>query len=136
MRAWDGFGRWKESWSESTVHFLLAPESMRLWLIESAPPDLQPVMVHLLRVAGGIAFHEPTALYIAELSEKSGFSVDDLIPVLKRLHDERIIDFTPGRKGSGIALLGPRVQAQDLSIDYSAIERRMRHPDPPIGGPG
>ena len=124
----DGYiRRIQESWSESTVHFLLPPETMRQWLIESAPPDLQPVMVHLLRVAGGIAFHEPTALYIDELSEKSGFRVEDLMPVLNRLHEERIIDFISGRKGSGIALIGPRVQAQDLNIDYSAIERRMRH---------
>jgi len=119
--------RISESWSESSVQFLLSPERMRTWMIESAPPDLQPVAVQLLRVVGGTAFYDPTPLFIDELSQKSGLRAEDLMPALRRLHEERIIDFTAGRKGSGIALLGQRVQAQDLHIDYSAIERRMRH---------
>ena len=119
--------RVSESWSESSVQFLLSPERMRSWLIESAPPDLQPVMVHLLRVVGATAFHDPAPLFMDELAQKSGLTTEDLMPALRRLHDERIIDFVPGRKGSGIALLGGRVQAHDLHIDYSAIEKRMRH---------
>ncbi len=119
--------RINESYSESSVQFLLPPERMRMWMIESAPADLQPVMVQLLRVVGGAAFYDPVPLYIDELAEKSGFRVEDLMPVLRRLHEERIIEFTSGRRGSGIALLGERVQSQDLDIDYSSIQRRMRH---------
>ncbi|MCB2204852.1 RecQ family ATP-dependent DNA helicase [bacterium] len=119
--------RIQESYSESTVQFLLPPERMRLWMIETAPAELQPVMVHLLRVVGGAAFYDPVPLYMDELAQKSGYNVEDLMPTLRRLHDERIIDFTAGRRGSGIALLGQRVQAADLEIDYSSIQRRMRH---------
>jgi len=119
--------RINESYSESTVQFLLAPETMRMWLIESAPAELQPITVQLLRVVGGAAFHHPIPLYVDELAQKSGFRVEDIMPVLGRLHEERIIDFTAGRRGSGIALLGKRIQATDLEIDYSAIQRRMRH---------
>ncbi len=116
-----------ESYSESSVHFLLSPERMRSWMIESAPADLQPVTVQLLRVVGGSAFYDPVPLYLDELSQKSGYKVEDLMPVLRRLHEERIIDFTAGRRGSGIALLGERVQSQDLDIDYGSIQKRMRH---------
>jgi ATP-dependent DNA helicase RecQ len=119
--------RINESYSESTVQFLLAPETMRMWLIESASAELQPIAVQLLRVVGGAAFHDPIPLYVDELAQKSGFRVEDIMPVLHRLHEERIIDFTAGRRGSGIALLGKRIQAQDLEIDYTAIQRRMRH---------
>lgn len=124
----DGYiRRINESYGESRIRFLLSPDRMRLWLIESALPDLQPVATALLRVAGGAAFYDPVPISLDEMAEKSGFRIDDLLPVLRRLHEDEIIDFHAGRKGTGIALLGTRVNAQDLAIDYAAIEKRMRH---------
>lgn len=124
----DGYiRRINDSYGESSVRFQLSPDRMRLWLIESAMPDVQPVATALLRTAGGAAFFDPVPLSLDDMAEKSGFRPDDLLPVLRRLHEDEIIDFRPGRRGTGVALLGPRVNAQDLAIDYAAIEKRMRH---------
>ncbi|MCZ7557649.1 MAG: RecQ family ATP-dependent DNA helicase [Bacteroidia bacterium] len=116
-----------ESWVGSTVRFLLDHDTMRQWLIESASAMQQPVAVSLLRRAGAEAFYEPTPLFLDELTDAAESPVEEILPILQELHAERIIDFVPGRKGSGIALLGPRISAPDLPVDYSAIERRMQH---------
>ncbi len=119
--------RINESWSESTAQFLLDHDTMRMWLLETASAVQQPVAIGLLRHAGAEAFFEPTAVFLDELASTLEIPVSDLLPILNELHSMRIVDFVPGRKGSGIALLGQRVPAPDLPIDYSAIERRMRH---------
>lgn len=124
----DGYiRRIQESYGESSVRFLLSPERMRTWLIESAMPDIQPVATALLRMAGGAAFFDPVPISIDELAQRNGFRTDDLLPMLRQLHEDEIIDFVLGRKGTGIALLGVRIPSQDLAIDYAAIEKRMRH---------
>ena len=124
----DGYiRRVNDSFGEASVRFLLSPDRMRLWLIESAMPEIQPVATALLRTAGGSAFFDPVPLSLDEMAQKSGFRADDLLPALRRLHEDEIIDFQPGRRGTGIALLGQRVNAQDLAVDYAAIEKRMRH---------
>ncbi|MBE0644961.1 MAG: RecQ family ATP-dependent DNA helicase [Bacteroidetes bacterium] len=124
----DGYiRRINESYNGSTIRFLLSPDRMRMWLIESAMPDVQPAATALLRTVGATAFYDPVLFSLDEMASKSGYKLDDLMPALRRLHEDEIIDFTPGRKGTGIALLGQRVPAQDLAIDYAAIEKRMRH---------
>jgi ATP-dependent DNA helicase RecQ len=124
----DGYiRRINDSYSNSTVRFSLSPDRMRMWLIEEALPEVQSVATALLRVVGGEAFHDPVSFSIDEMASKSGIKADDLLPILRRLHEDGIIEFAAGRKGSGIALLGQRVHAQDLDIDYAAIEKRMRH---------
>jgi ATP-dependent DNA helicase RecQ len=119
--------RINESWNGSSVRFLLDHDTMRQWLLETASAVQQPVAVALLRHAGADAFYEPASVFLDELSAATEVQVGEILPVLQQLHSERIIDFVPGRKGSGIALLGPRVSAPDLPVDYSAIERRMQH---------
>ncbi len=124
----DGYiRRISESYADSTIRFLLSPDRMRMWLIESAMPEVQPAATALLRAVGAAAFFDPVSFSLDELGNSGGFKVDDLLPALRRLHEDEIIDFVPGMKGTGIALLGTRVPAQDLAIDYAAIEKRMRH---------
>jgi ATP-dependent DNA helicase RecQ len=124
----DGYiRRISESYTDSTVRFLLQPDRMRMWLIESAMPEVQPVATALLRTVGAAAFFDPLSFSLDDLGNNCGCKVEDLLPALRRLHEDEIIDFLPGIKGSGIVLLGTRVPAQDLAIDYAAIEKRMRH---------
>ncbi len=116
-----------ESWSDSTVRFLLDHDTMRQWLLESASAVHQPVAIALLRQVGADAFYEPARVFLDEVASSLEIPAGDIVPILHDLHAERVIDFVPGRRGSGIALLGQRVEAPNLPIDYSAIERRMKH---------
>jgi ATP-dependent DNA helicase RecQ len=119
--------RIRESFSESTVHFLLAPEQLRTWLIDDAPANLQPFAVSLLRSVESEAFHHPTRVFIDEFASRNLLDEVLVLAALRELDRLRVIDFQPGRRGSGIALTTARVQARDLAVDYRDIERRMRH---------
>ncbi len=124
----DGYiRRINESYGASTIRFQLSPDRMRMWLIESAMPEVQPIATALLRSVGASAFYDPVRFSLDEMASKSGYKLDDMMPVLHRLNEDEIIEFVPGRKGTGIVLLGQRVPSQDLAIDYAAIEKRMRH---------
>ncbi len=115
------------TYASSTVQFLLEPERMRTWLLESAADTLAPVAMALLRTIGSEAFHFPVRVIISEISEKTFYPEDHLLSGLHQLHDSGIIEFHAGQPGSGIALLGSRLQSRDLVIDYRAFDLRQKH---------
>lgn len=111
----------------STVKVLYTPDRLREWLISAAPPELHPIAVTVLRTAGSGAFHEPVSVVLGEMSEKSFIDEDNIYRGLRELDRLGIISFHSGPKASGIALLGQRIQARDLQIDYHRLEERVRH---------
>jgi ATP-dependent DNA helicase RecQ len=119
--------RINESWSESSLRFLIDHDTLRQWLIDGASSMQQTVVVALLRKVSQDAFYEPTPFELDDISNHLETREEDVLRIMQELHDERILDFVAGRRASGIALLGPRIPAPDLPIDYAAINTRMQH---------
>lgn len=120
--------RINDSWTNSAVRFLLGPDELRQWLIDGAEAMQQSVVIGLLRTVQSSAFgDEAEDLDMEKLMAALDIGASDLQSILRQLQRDRIIDYTPGQRGSGIVLLGQRVSAQHLHIDYTAIERRMQH---------
>jgi len=115
------------SYAQSTVQFLYSAERFRQWLIDAAPPTLEPVAVALLRTVGGEAFHVPVQVVLSDIEEKTFLQEEVILQGLRELHRLGIIEFHSGQKASGIALLGQRVQVRDLAIDYHSQQKRMKH---------
>jgi ATP-dependent DNA helicase RecQ len=115
------------AYPRSTVQFLLPPEQLREWLIESASETLSPVMVALMRTAGGEAFYHPVDVEIDRIAEKSFLAEEHILSGLRSLHDLKIIEFHSGQRLGGIALTGTRIQARDLEIDFRQVQARMAH---------
>ncbi len=110
----------------SRVRFLLSTGDIRQWLIESAPPHLSLITVSLLRMVGGEAFYDSVIVDLDDFSRKSFLAMDDVVSGLKELASIGLIAFSTGKRGSGIALIGPRMKAADLDINHRDIELRMR----------
>ncbi|MDH7514316.1 MAG: RecQ family ATP-dependent DNA helicase [Bacteroidota bacterium] len=118
--------RYDARYVQASLRFLLDPESMRRWLVDTAPETLAPVAVALLRAVGAEAFHYPVVVSLPEIAEKAFRSEDQILTGVRELHTLRIVDFRSGTTQGGIALLGERVPSRDLAVDFSALEERMR----------
>ncbi len=115
------------SYAHSTVRFIVEPDQLREWLVREASDTLSPVAVALLRTVGSEAFFHPVDVFLNEIAEKTFRSEDHILQGLREMQAQGLVEFQSGRKGSGYALFGERVQARDLTIDYRALEKRMAH---------
>jgi ATP-dependent DNA helicase RecQ len=115
------------SYPQSRLRFLQSPEELRRWLLNAAPDTLAPVMVALLRTAGGEAFYHPVDLDLERVAEKTFLPEDALLAGLRALHDAGFIEYHSGQRASGILLQGERVAVRDLSVDFHHVQQRFAH---------
>jgi ATP-dependent DNA helicase RecQ len=121
----EGIIQFSESfYSPSHLHFLL--DKARLYEFQVANARFDPVIKMLLRLYGGELFSGFIKVSEAYLAKAMKCSYDEMIALLKLLHELKVVFYQPLKDKPQVTFVLPRQDADRLPLDLRRLEERKK----------
>ena len=121
----EGLLQFSESfYSPSTVHFTL--DHTKLYEIQVAHARFDPLIKMMLRLYGGEIFSGFVKIDESVLAKGLKLQRQEVIDMLRHLHDLRVLIYTPVRDKPQVTFVLPRQDADHLPLDRKRLEERRR----------
>lgn len=119
----EGFISLNESfYAPSRIHFLVDPA--RLYEVQIAYANLDPLVKVLLRTYGGNLFSEYLSIQEAKLAKTLEIREIDVISRLRKLAELEVMDYDQRKDKPQLTFLTPRYDAGKLPLNFKRIEDR------------
>lgn len=105
--------------------FMVVVSREQLYDFQLKNPNLDPVVKTLLRLTEG-AFRHFSKINEHQVARILNTTLENVVPVLHRLHKEGVIDYRPAKDQPQIVFLKERVDAANLSIDMEQYNFRKK----------
>lgn len=109
--------------SRSTVKFLVSNDV--IYNLELRNPKVGRLTKILLRSYGRL-FEEAVAINENLIGKRAGYTTEQAIAILKKLHERKVIDYRPSTGLPKISFVGGRVRKQDIHISKEIYEHRIK----------
>jgi ATP-dependent DNA helicase RecQ len=109
-------------YAPSRIHFLVDPA--RLYEVQIAYANLDPVVKVLLRTYGGNLFSEYISIQEAKLAKTLEIREIDVISRLRKLAELEVMDYDQRKDKPQLTFLTPRYDAGKLPLNFKRIESR------------
>lgn len=119
----EGFISLNESfYAPSRIHFLVDPA--RLYEVQIAYANLDPLVKVLLRTYGGNLFSEYLSIQEGKLAKTLEIREIDVISRLRKLAELEVMDYDQRKDKPQLTFLTPRYDARKLPLNFKRIEDR------------
>jgi len=109
-------------YSPSRIHFLVDPA--RLYEVQIAYINLDPLVKVLLRTYGGNLFSEYMSIQEAKLAKTLEIREIDVVSRLRKLAELEVMDYDQRKDKPQLTFLTPRYDAGKLPLNFKRIESR------------
>ncbi|MBN3584485.1 RecQ family ATP-dependent DNA helicase [Algoriphagus aestuarii] len=109
-------------YAPSRIHFLVDPA--RLYEVQIAYANLDPLVKVLLRTYGGNLFSEYISIQEAKLAKVLEIREIDVISRLRKLAELEVMDYDQRKDKPQLTFLTPRYDAGKLPLNFKRIEAR------------
>lgn len=109
-------------YAPSRIHFLVDPA--RLYEVQIAYANLDPLVKVLLRTYGGNLFSEYLSIQEAKLAKVLEIREIDVISRLRKLAELEVMDYDQRKDKPQLTFLTPRYDAGKLPLNFKRIEAR------------
>jgi ATP-dependent DNA helicase RecQ len=107
-------------------HLLLSADKGKLYEFQIANARFDPVIKMLMRLYGGELFAGFIRISEPHLAKALKISTDEMIAVLRHLHELRIVHYEPVKDKPQITFIQPRQDADHLPLDFRRLEERKK----------
>lgn len=97
-----------------------------VYKFEIANEQFEPLVKNMLRLYGGELYGHFTAISEMQLARTLRKGVSEIYAQLEKLQELDILDYRRSKEGPQILFTTPRRDAQNLQIDYKALETRQQ----------
>lgn len=121
----EGMIQFNESfYSPSQLHF--AVDKTKLYEFQIANEQFDPVIKMMLRLYGGELFSDFVKISESYLAKGLKISTDEMIEILKHLHELRLVIYQPVKEKPQLTFVLPRQDAEKLPLNTARMAARKK----------